>query len=305
MGGPSRAIGPDEISEREAARFWAKVDRTGPCWLWRGAATSDGSPTSCCVAGRAVAARRVGFVLRTGRSLPAHIHLTAVCGRPLCVRHVGPRVTARLRTQLRRLDLDDAAAAAHFGLDVAAVTQARAAAPPRERARRLGENTSGSRLTARQVTELRQLAAAGTPSRVLALRYGVGKTTVLDAMRGRTWPHLPGAMPRDSARLPDETVRRLRRHVQGGLTILDAAKAEGVPSRKARAAVHGDGAYHTITDPPAVPMYQPRAPRLADRAHQALELVAAGVSIAEAAAATGVHPGTVYRWCADTSSIPA
>lgn len=74
--------------------FWSKVDRTGPCWLWRAATNSSGYGT---FAGRM--AHRVAYEMVVG-SIPRGLHLDHLCRTRLCVRpqHLEP-VTPKENTE--------------------------------------------------------------------------------------------------------------------------------------------------------------------------------------------------------------
>lgn len=65
-------------------RFWAKVERTPGCWLWRGAVSDTKYPYGSFWDGRQIAAHRMSLLLDgqdpTGREVD---HL---CGVSLCVR---------------------------------------------------------------------------------------------------------------------------------------------------------------------------------------------------------------------------
>ena len=60
---------------------------------------------------------------------------------------------------------------------------------------RRGEDNVAAKLTAAQVLEMRALAATGVYTKSeLAQRYPVIPTSVVYAVTGRTWSHLPGAL---------------------------------------------------------------------------------------------------------------
>jgi hypothetical protein len=60
---------------------------------------------------------------------------------------------------------------------------------------RRGEDNVAAKLTAAQVLEMRALAATGLYTKSeLAQRYPVDATSVVYAVTGRTWSHLPGAL---------------------------------------------------------------------------------------------------------------
>lgn len=86
-------IGP--LRESDAARFWAKVEKTDGCWLWRGARDPEGYGNfSTCVDGklRYHRAHRFAYVLATGAEIPDGAVVAHRCDNPPCVRpdHLWP-----------------------------------------------------------------------------------------------------------------------------------------------------------------------------------------------------------------------
>jgi hypothetical protein len=76
-------------------RFWAKVDKTGECWLWTGATSGDGRYGTFGYEGRNQPAHRVAYMLTVG-PIPENADLDHVkdrgCVSTLCVRpeHLEP-----------------------------------------------------------------------------------------------------------------------------------------------------------------------------------------------------------------------
>lgn len=74
------------MSDTLAARFWAKVDRSGgdlSCWLWRGSLSNAGHGQFR-VDGKTVPAHRVA-VLLSGRELPTGLVVDHLCRERRCV----------------------------------------------------------------------------------------------------------------------------------------------------------------------------------------------------------------------------
>lgn len=71
---------PNELGVAE--RFWAKVDRSGDCWIWTGSRCSDGYGTFF-VAGRIVGAHR--FSLELAGVTLGRLHALHRCDNPPCV----------------------------------------------------------------------------------------------------------------------------------------------------------------------------------------------------------------------------
>lgn len=54
-----------------------------------------------------------------------------------------------------------------------------------------GENHPSHRLTEKKVIEIRKRYAMGESSRTLSEEYGISHTNILEAVRGKSWKHLP------------------------------------------------------------------------------------------------------------------
>lgn len=68
----------------DPARFWSKVDKTGECWLWRGAKQAKGYG-NVVYGGRLYRANRLAYVLANG-PLPDEAVVMHTCDNPPCVR---------------------------------------------------------------------------------------------------------------------------------------------------------------------------------------------------------------------------
>jgi hypothetical protein len=71
------------LDERDAERFWSKVDQTGECWLWKCQRTASGGQFR--VSGKRPVAHRVAWQLSHGTIPPRHA-VRRTCGNLLCVR---------------------------------------------------------------------------------------------------------------------------------------------------------------------------------------------------------------------------
>jgi transposase len=130
-----------------------------------------------------------------------------------------------------------------------------------------GSDSPHAKLDEQRVRDIRAAVARGETQRALAQRYGVSYSTVLNAVQGRTWRHLPGAPTRghqnfargtDSphAKLDDRRVRDIRAAVARGESQRALAARHGVSSSTIRAAVQGRTWRHlapaeTTIEPPS------------------------------------------------------
>lgn len=163
----------DNLTDADVARFWAKVDRSGDCWLWT-AATSNGygilavkhrSPTP-------LRAHRLSWEIHHG-PIPGNMHVLHACDERRCVRveHLWLGTNA-----------DNTA-------DRVAKGRTRTWATERSR---LGERHPRARLTDDIVREARRAWQAGEQTSVsLASMHGVAQATMHAALTRRTWGHVP------------------------------------------------------------------------------------------------------------------
>ncbi|WP_328336805.1 hypothetical protein [Streptomyces violaceus] len=156
----------DPARKTLADRFWEKVDRGGPddCWEWTAAVNEHGYGVM----------RPEGR--RTGPGIKAHrvsLMLAGVDVDSLVVRH--------------SCDNPPCVNPAHLSTGTKADNSADMVA--RGRSPR-GSRSGASKLTERQVAEIRVRQAAGELHRVLAAEYGISRVTITNIVTGKTWRHV-------------------------------------------------------------------------------------------------------------------
>lgn len=149
-----------------ADRFWEKVDRRGPdeCWLWTKATNEHGYGVMRPEgqrSGPTVRAHRVSLML-AGVDIDGLV-IRHSCDNPPCVNP------------------------AHLSVGTKADNSADMVS--RDRHAR-GSRSGTSKLTERQVVEIRARCAAGELHRVLAVDYGVSRVTITNIVTRRTWRHV-------------------------------------------------------------------------------------------------------------------
>jgi hypothetical protein len=147
-------------------RFWALVEKTEGCWLWRGTLDSKGYGRFR-LGGRSFHRRhfvhRISYQLAHG-PIPPELLVCHHCDRPACVRPD------------------------HLFLG----TQADNIADRDAKGRKLiGEAAPKARLTEQDVTQIRARCAEGESRSELAREFGVAKVTVQAIVRRRNWRHMP------------------------------------------------------------------------------------------------------------------
>jgi hypothetical protein len=146
-------------------RFWARVDKSGRCWLFQGA-TDKWGYGHVGHGGRRVQAHRYAFLIAKG-DIPAGQLVLHKCDTPLCVRPD------------------------HLFLGSDADNRADCVSKGRQA---WGERTNRNTLTEELVRKIREEWRVYSPRKTnaeeLAAKYGVRKGTIYLAATGRTWSYL-------------------------------------------------------------------------------------------------------------------
>ena len=138
--------------------FWAKVQKTGGCWLWLGSRDKNGYGQTHDDSGHPWLAHRLAYALATGR-LPTS-HVLHNCDVPACVRpdHLFEWTnTDNIRDCMEKGRLPQ------------------------------GENMWNARLTTEQVREIRRRCASGETQRRVATSYGLCQQHISDIIRRHLW----------------------------------------------------------------------------------------------------------------------
>ena len=161
---PVHTVPIPTLSEKDRARFWAKVERRGidDCWEWTAYRTRAGYGRFG-LGRRIVAAHRVAFTLMVAR-IPRGMLVCHTCDNPPCV------------------NPDHLFAGTHADNEADSRAKGRAAC---------GERSGHSRLRLSEVREIRNRYAQREANQVsLAREYGVSQTTISAVVRRHTWRHV-------------------------------------------------------------------------------------------------------------------
>ena len=143
-------------------RFWAKVDKSGECWLWKASKNLHGYG-QLMIARKPLGAHRVAWELANG-PIPAGMCVCHRCDTPACVRpdhlFLGTH-TDNMRDMFSK--------------------KRRKTAPTR------GELNGNSRLTRQQAEEIRWRVYACWPIRVVGREFRIAQCAVQRIARGLGW----------------------------------------------------------------------------------------------------------------------
>lgn len=82
-------------------RFWARVDRTGDCWLWMGSKNKHGYGTFVAEPPKRIGAHRFAYEEERG-PIPVGMEIDHLCGNPSCVRPAHLEVVTHEENMRRR-----------------------------------------------------------------------------------------------------------------------------------------------------------------------------------------------------------
>lgn len=138
------------------AHFWARVDCSGACWLWRGYVKPNGYGTVS-IHRRDVHVHRYAYQLTYGE-IPPGLFVLHRCDTPTCVR------PEHLRLGTHADNMADM---------------------KQKRRQAFGDRCTWAKLTTLKAREMR--ARAGERQSVLAADFGVSTSTVSLVLLGKTW----------------------------------------------------------------------------------------------------------------------
>lgn len=182
-----------DLTQKDIARFWAKVDRRGrnECWPWTAKARhwhgyglftiATGKP-----GGKNVAASRISCFLAKGPSPDGSPHALHSCDNPSCCN------PAHLRWGNQRDNVDDAKERKRH-VNPPRITNNAEWVAKRNAAMRKGEAVVNSKLSEPVVREIWRLHFEGKNASDISAAVGFSVAAVYDVCRGRSWRHVEGA----------------------------------------------------------------------------------------------------------------
>jgi hypothetical protein len=142
-------------------RFFSKVDKTDSCWIWTGAKDSKEGYGMFWFEGRSQRAHRVSWEIHFGK-IPNNLRVCHKCDTPSCVNPF------------------------HFFLGSDADNIADRNSKGRQ-AHLRRERAGNSKLTERDIMDIRNMYAKGNTQRGLSRIYKVSQHTIWSIVHNRTW----------------------------------------------------------------------------------------------------------------------
>lgn len=150
------------------SRYWAKVDRTGDCWVWKASVVKGYGQIRRKVGDKhtVALAHRVAYEMCHGE-IPAGLQVLHRCDNPLCVR------PSHLFLGTNKENNDDKMRKGRHGHGT-----------------QHGEQASGAKLTEDSIRQIRSMRAQGMLLREIGEKFGVHYMTIGQIVSGKTWKHV-------------------------------------------------------------------------------------------------------------------
>ena len=160
----TRRLAKTKLTPEDGQRFWSRLGMGAPdeCWEWRWASRPSGYGVFV-VQGKNLSTHRVAWELTSGESAEGLVVMHS-CDNPPCCN------PEHLRAGTQKENVADA------------FNKGR---------RMVGERHHNAVLTEDDVIAIRILYRHQVPVAELAARYGIGECSMIRAIRGITWGHVP------------------------------------------------------------------------------------------------------------------
>jgi len=154
------------------ARFWAFVDKTESCWLWRGRGEGHSNPYGTLwVKGKILRAHRMSWEIHHG-PIPEGEDVLHTCDVPNCI---NPDHLFLGNNLVNVYDCIFKGRHTHQKPNFAA----------------RGEDHGSSKLSVKQVFQIRRLSLKGVSGRRIAKWLGMSSRTIWKLLNGITWAEVP------------------------------------------------------------------------------------------------------------------
>lgn len=183
------------LTEKDKARFWAKVDKTSSekgCWLWTGNKYLTGYGQFS-VAGRTVSAHRTAYILAGGSFNNGPLVLHGPCNERSCC---NPDHLSSGTHEQNQADRDRDGTHQRGERNCLRIRPERVIRGDRHYARLhpekvlRGEARPSSKLKADQVVEIRLRHSNGEGRTALAIAFNVSRSLIDQIINRRAWSHI-------------------------------------------------------------------------------------------------------------------
>lgn len=210
------------LSEKDKARFWAKVNKNGPlpdqsnshyaglgrCWSWLGYKDKDGYG-NLSIQGKTTRAHRVSYLLAGGKLNDGRNYVLHSCDYPECTNPEHLKAGSNEENMIEMAVRGRAASGDRHGSKIhpnrwcrgdahhSRLYPERLARGDRHNSRTKpesvpnGERVNTAKLSFDQVREIRLLYASGGRPIDLAVLFGVRNSTICKIAHRKTWKHVP------------------------------------------------------------------------------------------------------------------
>lgn len=161
-------LGARAIKQDLTERFLASVDKTESCWIWTGSLTRSGYGRIN-IDGKMKRAHRVAWEMSFG-PIPSDLCVCHICDNRRCVKPFHLFIGTSAENTADKVSKNRQARNTRMGSLV-----------------RAGEDHTQAKLSASDVEQIRLRSAGGESYAALGREFGVTKSTIYSAVKGRNW----------------------------------------------------------------------------------------------------------------------
>lgn len=168
-----------QLSDKDIARFWSHVDKSGDCWIWTYTQSRGYGYTYVYAVRRAIQSHRVSWIIAYGQ-IPEGMFVCHKCDNPSCVNPSHLFIGAAANNSRDMVKKGRSARGFRHG----------AYTHPEKRPHKYGTENGQSKLTDYQVRSIRYLASCRIPQRLIGSLFGINQQTVSKIVARIRWAHL-------------------------------------------------------------------------------------------------------------------
>lgn len=174
-----------QFTTKDVERFWSHVDKSGDCWLWTGCTLSGYGYFS--VGNKDLRAHRFAYIISYGPLPDEKPYVCHSCDINYPIGDPGYRRCVRPEHLFAGTHADNFKDAVSKGRMASGQRHGTHTHPERVAK---GERQGKAKLTADDVSVIRQLRASGLMLQTIAARYEVSESCIWNIELCRTWKHV-------------------------------------------------------------------------------------------------------------------